>query len=173
MLKTFLTLALILVLLSSFFYFYSKSSSALNLAATHVEKLSLEYYTNRGMGQKKAAKKLSLREEIEIVDLQFLKDPKMAAVSYESLLKKDPGNNSLQLRLGMIYLKLKQYEVAKEHFYFVYENTDSGIQPDAAWFLALISVIEDDKESARKYLEEAVSKKCSYKKEAAELLSCL
>jgi uncharacterized protein HemY len=173
MLKTFLSLALILVLLSSFYYFYSKSNAALNLAATHVEAISLEYYTNRGMGQNKATQKLSLREEIERVDLQFLKDPKMAAVSYEYLLKKDPGNNSLHLRLGMIYLKLKQYDAAKEHFYFVYENQESGLQPDAAWFLGLISVIEDDKVAAKDYLQESVIKRCSYKKEAAKLLGSL
>jgi hypothetical protein len=173
MLKTYLSLALILVLLSSFYYFYSKSSAALNLASAHIEGLSLEYYTNRGMGQNKATQKLSLREEIERADLQFLKDPKMAAVNYESLLKKDPGNNSLHLRLGMIYLKLKQSDAAKEHFYFVYENTDSGLQPDAAWFLGLISVIEEDKVAAKSYLQESVTKRCSYKKEAAKLLASL
>jgi hypothetical protein len=97
----------------------------------------------------------------------------MTAVAYESLLKKDPGNNSLQLRLGMIYLKLKQYDAAKEHFYFVYENKDSGLQPDSAWFLALISLIESDKTAAKNFLQESVTKKCSYKNEAAALLNCL
>jgi hypothetical protein len=73
----------------------------------------------------------------------------------------------------MIYLKLKQYDAAKEHFYFVYENKDSGLQHDSAWFLGLISIIEENKEAGKTYLQECLTKKCSYKKEAAELLSSL
>ena len=173
MLKKILPILLITALLGAFYYFYIQSNRALNLADRHIENVSLEYYTNRAMVQKKQAESLSLRDEINLADLQFLKDPKMTAVAYESLLKKDPGNNSLQLRLGMIYLKLKQYDAAKEHFYFVYENKDSGLQPDSAWFLALISLIESDKTAAKDFLQESVTKKCSYKNEAAALLNCL
>lgn len=162
-----------MLLLGSFYYFYSLNSSALNLTAGHIEDISLEYYTNRGMVQNKQPQTLTLRQEINRADLQFLKDPKMTAVTYESLLKKDPGNISLQLRLGMVYLKLKQYDVAKVHFYFVYENKDSGLQPDSAWFLGLISIVEEDRDAGKTFLKECVTKKCSYKKEAAELLSSL
>ena len=173
MLKKIIPFALIILLLGSFYYFYSLNSRALNLTAGHIEGISLAYYTNRGMVQNKQNQTLSLRDEIKKADLQFLKDPKMTAVAYESILKKDPGNNSLQLRLGMIYLKLKQYDAAKEHFYFVYENKDSGLQPDSAWFLGLISIIEENKEASKTYLQECIAKKFSYKKEAAELLSSL
>ncbi len=173
MLKTIFPIAIAVLLLGSFYYFYSQSNRALNLSARHIENVSLEYYTNRAMVQKKPLQSLSLRDEIKLADLQFLKNPKLTAVSYESLLKKDPGNNSIQLRLGMIYLKMKQYDAAKEHFYFVYENEDSGLQPDAAWFLGLITLIEEDKVSAKSFLQESLQKKCSYKKEAAELLEYL
>ena len=173
MLKTIIPIIVAVLLLVSFYYFYSKSNKALNLSATHIENVSLEYYTNRAMVKKKPAQLISLRDEINMADLQFLKNPKLAAVSYESLLKKDPGNNSIQLRLGMIYLKLKQYDAAKEHLYFVYENKDSGLQPDAAWFLGLITLIEEDKVTAKSLLQESLQKKCSYKKEAAELLEYL
>jgi thioredoxin-like negative regulator of GroEL len=173
MLKIIISLAIVVLMLGSFYFFYKQSNKALYLAARHLENVSLEYYTNRAMVQKKPLQSLSLRDEIKLADLQFQKNPKLTAVSYESLLKKDPGNNSIQLRLGMIYLKMKQYDAAKEHFYFVYENEDSGLQPDAAWFLGLITLIEEDKVSAKSFLQESLQKKCSYKKEAAELLEYL
>lgn len=159
-------------------FIYRQSCAALNSAATYVNAISLDYYVRRGMVQKKPqmneASDLSvLRTEISKGDLYFVKSPLNAVLIYENLLKKDPGNMSLHLRMGMIFLKLGEHDTAREHLSFVYENKDSGLQPDAAWFLGLISVLQDEKTEAKTLLQECISKKCSYRNEAENLISLI
>jgi hypothetical protein len=162
-------------------YFYASSNITVNDAARHISEINLDYYTRRGMVQKKqfspeksdTIQKLDLGPSIQKADAIFEKDEKMAAANYEQLLKSDPGNVSIHLRLGMLYLKLNQLDASKEHLYFVHENKDSGLQPDSAWFLALLNIKEQNTEKAKMLLEECVVKKCSYKIEAEALLQTI
>jgi predicted negative regulator of RcsB-dependent stress response len=169
---------------------YQQSNKAQNAAAKAISDINLEYYTRRGTVQKKPLAPITKQEELktqddtkerpstavdlapgmQAADALFEKNSKEAAARYEQLLQQDPGYIALQLRLGMIYLKLKQYDAAKEHLYFVYEHKESGLQPDAAWFLALLHLSEQNKEKAVVLLKECVEKKCNYKKEAAAFL---
>jgi len=173
--------AFIFILAVSLFA-YQQSSKAQNAAAKAISEISLEYYTRRGMVQKKPilpiakqgeTPKLDLVPGMQAADALFEKNSIEAAARYEQLLAQDPGQIALQLRLGMIYLKLKQYDAAKEHLYFVYEHKESGLQPDAAWFLALVHMSEQSKEKAISLLNECVDKKCNYKKEAAAFLQII
>ena len=114
-----------------------------------------------------------LKNEISETDILFTKNPLKAAAEYEKLLKSDPGNTGLHMRLGLLYIKLKQTSAAKEHLYFVYEQEESGLQPTSALYLALINILEDNKSEAQKLLKECIEKRSSYKKEALELTAML
>ncbi len=160
----------IIILASVSLLWYTRNNKALNDASKYVSNISLEHYTFRGVSFQKSD---SHANHLSKNDILFYENPKLALVNYESMLKLDPGNVGLHLRLGLLYLKMEQISAAKEHLFFVHGNLDSALQPDSSWFLALANILGNNETEAKKYLFECIDKKCSYKKEASQLAELL
>ena len=165
-------------------FLYRESSKAENLAATYINNLNLDMYAQRGMLIRKPVKIIKevssknidsdfYQSEIQSIDQIFEADPKTVISKYLQLLDLDPGNISIHLRLGIIYLKNQQYSAAKEHFYFIQEQKDSGLYPDSYWFLGLIHLIEGNRSKADQYFKACLNSKCTCKKEAQSMIDAL
>ena len=92
---------------------------------------------------------------------------------YQNLLKEDPANNELLLRIGIIYLRENQYELAQENLQAVYADKDAAFALDGAWFLGLLQTKYGNKNNASQFFEEVAKGRGNYHLAAQELLSLM
>jgi hypothetical protein len=175
---TIIIAAVLCILFSSSFLIYQNESKALNSASKLISKINLNHYTQRGMvfREKKNFKAESLdnfNKELNDADLLFEDEPKKALAAYELILSKDPGNLKTHLHLGMLYLKLRQCEAAKEHLFFVYDEKLSSWKADSAWFLSLLFIMENNPEKSKNFLKISLDELTNYRSDAEKLLSKL
>lgn len=182
--KNIIIISILVAISALAIFLYRESSKAENLAAAHVNKLNLDMYAQRGMVIRKPVKIIKTdsvnsinsnfyQSEIQSIDQIFEADPKIVISKYLELLNVDPGNISIHLRLGIVYLKNHQYSAAKEHFYFIQEQKDSGLYPDSYWYLGLIHLMEGDRSKADQYFKACLNSKCTCKKEAQSMIDAL
>jgi hypothetical protein len=182
--KNILIISILVAISASAVFLYRESSKAENLAAAYVNKLNLDMYAQRGMVIRKPVKLNNqdsiksvkdnfYQTEIQSIDQIFDTDPKIVISKYLELLNLDPGNISIHLRLGIINLKNHQYSSAKEHFYFIQEQKDSGLYPDSYFYLGLIQLMEGDRSKADQYFKACLNSKCTCKKEAQSMIDAL
>jgi tetratricopeptide (TPR) repeat protein len=162
----------IILILSAFFalsiFAYQKENKPLQLANSAIASIDLRNFDQRGVHTKK-----SVPNQLRTADLCFEKQPLKAVGIYRDLLRQDPGNLDLHIRLGMLSLKQQQYEAAREHLHMVYEVKEAALQPDASWFLALLAIIEQDEDYAKKLLEESLEARSQYQEQAEILYQAL
>lgn len=153
---------------------YKMNNRILDSAALHIANINLENFQYRGMMQAPkthADAALEMQAAIQTVDALFETKPLEALARYQQLLEQDAGHLGLRLRLGMLQLKLHQRAVAKENLHFVYAHKEAGLQPDAAWFLALLAIEEQMPDKANQFLQESIDSGCSYLEEAKQLFA--
>ena len=98
----------------------------------------------------------------------------VALGGYHELLKGDPDNLELQLRIGLLELKEGNYEETKEYLTKAYQQNDAAFSLDAAWGLALWNIqYHSNLDRARTLMEEIVAKRGNYFKEAENLLEVM
>lgn len=177
--STFLIILCILSFLGLSLMAYQFQNRSFDKAAHHISTINLDQFQFRGAMQNPNLKKVAPKTEeladigpaIEAIDPLFVQKPLEALARYQQLLETDPGHLGLRIRLGMLQLQQGQHAAAKENLYFVYEHKDAGLQPDAAWFLALLAIVEQDNTNALQLLKESIDNECTYKQEAQELLT--
>ena len=81
----------------------------------------------------------------------------LAIAEGEALLRLDPDNLAVLLRLGMIYLQQEQYEEAQIHFKTVYQAEEASSRPLAAWYLALVHGRYGQTQQCQMFLREAAA----------------
>lgn len=97
-----------------------------------------------------------------------LGDYERAVKSFEKISESDK-KEYLDFYLGMSHLNLGQLNKAKT-FFDKAVASNSEFEPEAYWYLALISIKEEDKQSAKNYLRTLTSKFDYNKGKALELL---
>ena len=148
------TILLVLLVSSAFAYW---NANQLDAKVYHfIHQVDLSLYTHRGLVQHEPKEEnLSLDEAIAYQDNRFENGERLAALAgYENLLKQDPSNMELLLRIGIIYLQEKEYSLASENLNSVYEFKESVFALDAAWFLALMQAEFGNLDQTQKLLKE-------------------
>ena len=171
--NTFLLLCCIAAIASISLMAYRTHNRVYDMAAWHLTTISLEHFQFRGavgLQKSNATSILETQKALQNIDPLFTQKPHEALARYQQLMEKDPGHLGLRLRLGILQLKLHQMEAAKEHLYFVHAHPEAGLQPDAAWFLALSAIIEKDNGKAKQFLQESIDLECSYLADAKKLM---
>lgn len=162
-------------------FLYQQQGAAKRLASKYKTNINLNYYQMRALvhqpQQIKAANlaeyKANINTSISNWDQNFQKTPQRTLAGYLQLLEYDPGNVRIHLRIGMLALKLDQYELAKTHLYFVYKHKEAGIQPDAAWFMGLLALEEGNLLDAKQKLQESIDMKSNYSRHATKLIALI
>lgn len=160
---------LILISISLFFaisiFAYQEQNAPLQLANQAIASIDLKNFKQRAVVRKTE----SLEDRLHKADALFEQDALKAAGIYQDLLKTDPGRLDLRIRLGMLYLKNRQHEAAREHLHIIYEHKSASLQPDAAWFLALLAIVEGKETYAKKLLAESLEAGSQYQGNAQKL----
>ena len=139
-------------------------------AEYYLQEVDLSLYAHRGLSFDKAP--TSLGEKIASADRLFNEKEQMKALAhYQTLLKADPANTELRLRLGIIYLQQEQYQLAQENLEVVYADIDAPFALDGAWFLGILQSKYGHKKNAVKWFEKVVKGRGNYHLEAQELLT--
>lgn len=172
---TILTLSLFIACLGSAGYAYLLNTSVTNKVNDYIKDVDLSLYAHRGVLQKKSPDtKQLINEGIASIDQQFGKGERLVALAnYHDLLKKDPSNMELLLRIGIIYLQEKEYNLAQENLTAVYGFKESVFALDGAWFLALLNAEYENWDRTKKLLNEIVQARGNYHLQAAALLKAL
>lgn len=144
---------------------YQQQNAPLQLANQAIASIDLKNFKARAVLQKKK----SFEQRLTKADALFDSKPLEAAGIYQDLLKSDPGRLDLRMRLGMLHLKNRQHEAAREHLHIIYEYKSASLQPDAAWFLALLAIAEQNESYAKKLLAESLEAGSQYQQEAEKL----
>lgn len=160
----------LLIGLSSFGYWQATQAS--NLTYQYIQNANFDLYAHRAIV--KTPENLTIEEQIGQVDEQFNEGKKLKALAaYQNILKQDPDNTEILLRIGVIHLQEEQPSEAQEYFLQAAENKISVFYLDAQWFLALIAVQNKDNKQAQKLLQNIIEQRGNYYKEAQKLLSKL
>jgi hypothetical protein len=175
--STFLIILCIASIFGASLMAYQFQNRSLDMAARYISAINLDQFQFRGAMQNPNLKKIDSSVDLlmktqlalQAINPLFEQKPLEALARYQQLLETDPAHLGLRIRLGMLQLKQGQRAAAKENLYFVYEQKDAGLQPDAAWFLALLAIVEQDNELAKQLLKESIDSECTYKEEATEL----
>lgn len=172
---TILIISVFLVGLGGSGYAYWLSSSVTNKVNDYIKDVDLSLYAHRGVVQKKAPdNKLIISKAIANIDQRFGKGERLIALAnYHDLLKQDPSNMELLLRIGIIYLQEKEYSLAQENLTEVYGFKESVFALDGAWFLALLNAEYENWDRTKRLLKEVVAERGNYHLQATELLKAL
>jgi tetratricopeptide (TPR) repeat protein len=87
---------------------------------------------------------------------------------FDSSLVAEPGNDAARFFAGMAGMETENWEKAAEHFSAVKSN-GGPYAAKATWYLALVYLKMDEKEKAKRLLDELIATG-NYKKEEAEKL---
>ncbi|MCH2023799.1 MAG: hypothetical protein MK207_15085 [Saprospiraceae bacterium] len=170
-------IVVVLIFAGIFFtaYSYWKSSYTSNLVNTHIYQADMSRYVHRGvLDFDTEGKEISFNDRIASVDNRFFNGEKKEALAlYILLLKEDPGNMSILLRLGIIYLQEEDYTLAQDNLNTVYGYKESVYALDAAWFLALMNYQNNNIPTVKTLLTEIIKGRGNYFMEAEELLEIL
>jgi len=154
---------------------YQQEGAAERWAARYRANINLDFYQMRASSKNATIKTPPVADTSAFYAKKLKWDQKLqdapikALAAYQQLLQKDPANTQLQLRIGMLALKLNQRELAREYLYLVYQEEITNLQPDAAWFLALLSIQEGHKKRAKAFLDESIKKGSNYLLQAQQL----
>lgn len=160
----------LLIGLSSFGYW--NSSQANNLTYQYIQNANFDLYAHRAIVG--VDKVLSIEEQIGQVDEQFNEGKKLKALAaYQDILKQDPGNTEILLRIGVIHLQEEQPSEAQSYLLQAAENEISVFHLDAQWFLALIAVQDKNPSRAKQFLQNIIVQRGNYYQEAEKLLTKL
>lgn len=156
-------------------YSYWKSTYTSNLVNTHIFQADMSRYVHRGvLDFDTEGKEISFSDRIASVDNLFFNGEKSEALaSYITLLKEDPGNMSIMLRMGIIYLQEEEFTLAQENLNVVYGYKESVYALDAAWFLALMNYQNNNFPNVKTFLSEIIEGRGNYFMEAEELLDMI
>jgi tetratricopeptide (TPR) repeat protein len=155
---------------------YWVSSSVPNKVNRYIHTADLLLYTHRGVVSVSTDedKEVPISAEIALVDQELSEGNTLLALAkYDELLKKDPSNMELLLRMGIIYLQKNEYSLAQEKLSEVYGFKASIFSLDAAWFLALLNAQYEEWEKVEALLKEVVEGRGNYHLQAKELLDSL
>lgn len=174
---TLIIISIFIILLMGSSYAYWNASSISNKAYHYIHQVDLSLYTHRGVVstlEKEVEEQRSVNEQIAAIDQMFGGGDELSALAeYQELLKQDPSNMELLLRMGIIYLQKEEYSLAQEHLSTVYGFKASIFSMDAAWFLALLNVKYEQWDNVKPLLQEIVDSRGNYHLQAKELLNCL
>ncbi len=148
---------------------YQQHYRAEALAGRAIANIDLRYFGQRAI----QISANTFQQRLQKADALFLEAPIQAMGIYQDLLKQDPGNLSLRMRMGMLQLKLRQYEAAREHLHVVYDQKEALLQPDACWFLGLLAVLEGNSAQAQVFLKESLEAGSQYQSQAEAVLKSL
>lgn len=88
------------------------------------------------------------------------------------LLKSDPDNLEALLRMGIVYLKEQDHDLAQEQFLIIHQaSVAEPMRMEAAWYLALLQSQQGRWEQSQKYLEEVIKVPTNYSHLAEQLLA--
>ncbi len=171
--KNTIYLSIIVVLVLSLAGFqYHQSTQWQYQTDNFIQQVDLSLYSHRGVAT--TTKEPTLETKIAKIDQLFAQQKSLEALAhYQQLLEEDPNNTELLLRIGVIYLQEKQYEIASEHLQLVYADKDAAFALDGAWFLGLLQCKYGNKKNAQKLFEEVVNGRGNYYKNAQNLLESM
>ncbi len=98
---------------------------------------------------------------------------KQALVRFEEILKNYPDDVNARFYSGMCYFNLKQYEKAFNEFSTCLQLEYSNFNEEAEWYFAKSKINAKQTEEAKKILNEIISRKGYYTKQAETLLKSL
>ena len=155
---------------------YWAASSVPNKVNAYIHSADLSLYTHRGvvsvsMDEEEAT---PINAQIAMVDQELSEGKTLLALAkYNDLLKQDPSNMELLLRMGIIYLQENEYSLAQENLSEVYGFKASIFSLDAAWFLALLNAEYEQWDRTKTLLKEVIEGRGNYHLQAKDLLDSL
>ncbi len=78
---------------------------------------------------------------------------KAAIPIFEEILSENPKQQLIRLGLANSYLENDQLEPAQAEYEIVYQSNDPLLKDQSIWYLALLSIRQDDLSKAKSYLE--------------------
>ncbi|MCP4439505.1 MAG: tetratricopeptide repeat protein [Aureispira sp.] len=160
----------VLIGLSSFGYWNSTQAS--DLAYQYIQNANFDLYAHRAIVAPDV--QLSIDEQIGRVDEHFNDGQKLEALAlYQDILKQDPGNTEILLRMGVIHLQQEQPSEAQDYLLQAAENKISVFYLDAQWYLALIAIQNEASAKAKQLLQPIVDQRGNHYKDAELLLTKL
>jgi len=157
-------------------YTYWSSTLAPNKVHYYINSTNLSLYTHRGIvsARREDSLEIPIEEQIAVVDRELSEENTLLILAkYNQLLKQDPSNMELLLRMGIIYLKKQEYSLAQENLSEVYGFKASTFSLDAAWFLALLNAEYGQWEKTKQLLKEVVQGRGNYHLEAKDLFDSI
>ena len=167
--QNFLIIAVISVFFAISIFAYQRQNAPLQKANQAIAAIDLRNFDKRAIVERSK----TIEERIKDADLLFDESPIKAAGIYQDLIRQDPGRLDLHIRLGMLQLKNQQHDAAREHLHIVYEQKTAALQPDAAWFLGLLAIVEGDQDYAKNLLEESLNAGSQYQENAEQIYQLL
>ena len=168
--------SIITLLLIGTSYAYWSSTSVSNKVDRYIHTADLSLYTHRGVVTASIEEDpgIVIDEQIALADKELSGGNALLVLAkYSELLKQDPSNMELLLRMGVIYLQKNEYSLAQEKLSEVYGFKSSIFSLDAAWYLALLNAEYGEWERAKKLLKEVEEGRGNYHEEAKDLLDNL
>lgn len=156
---------------------YWQTNQLPNKAYQYIQQINFNLYEHRGVIVTKPGETTTtLEDKIADMDAYFDKGERLVALGgYHELLKDDPDNLELLLRIGLIELQESNYVVAEGYLKDAYKQNDAAFSLDAAWGLALLNILKSgpNLNEAQDLMEEVVAKRGNYFKEAGTLLEVM
>lgn len=155
---------------------YKEASTLDNLIYQHIQQANITssaYYLNKERALQEQKQWVLLDQVLLQMDEHLQAGEHLDVLAKgNAFLKTDPDNLEILLRMGIVYLKEQDHDLAKEQFLAIHQaSTTQTLRIEAAWYLALLQSQQGQWQQSQKYLKEVLNTPTNYSHSAEELLA--